>query len=69
MLKTLLKNFWRQLNQKKIEPQITDAVTQVVNLDKMGKVDLLIHAKRLNLKVNPRMRKEQIKAIVEKAGE
>lgn len=69
MLKTLLKNFWRQLNQKKIEPQITDAVTQVVNLDKMGKVDLLIHAKRLNLKVNPRMRKEQIKAIIEKAGE
>ena len=69
MLKTLLKNFWRQLNQKKIEPQITDAVTQVVNLDKMSKVDLLIHAKRLNLKVNPRMRKEQIKAIIEKAGE
>ena len=69
MLKTLLKNFWRRLNQKKIEPQITDAVTQVVNLDKMGKVDLLIHAKRLNLKVNPRMRKEQIKAIIEKAGE
>jgi len=95
-LKTLLKNFLKNLIPKKTEPsqeinptnhlilnvpkttvteivvnsQITDAVTQTkqLSLENLDKQGLLKRAKELGIKANHRMRKNEIKALIEKAG-
>lgn len=67
---------WVKSRPAEVNSQITDAVTQQkpvvekpVNLDRLDKQGLIKHARELGLKVNNRMRKEQIRSLIEKAGE
>lgn len=64
---------WVKSRPAEVNSQITDAVTQQkpvpVNLDRLDKQGLIKRARELGLKVNNRMRKEQIRSLIEKAGE
>lgn len=67
---------WVKSRPAEVNSQITDAVTQQkpvaekpVNLDRLDKQGLINRARELGLKVNNRMRKDQIRSLIEKAGE